>query len=134
MRTCLQVFVAGSTGRLGLRIVRQLLLEGFNVRAGARNTKKAEEYVELAISLGILTTESAKRLKIVSVDLEDKQTIVPAIGNAGMVRSKFIQCLLGRTIGTILDFIAWTADWGGVCLSTMMENYVTEGSASNWRC
>lgn len=34
------VFVAGSTGRLGARIVRELLKQGYRVRAGVRNMDK----------------------------------------------------------------------------------------------
>lgn len=36
------VFVAGATGRLGARIVRELLAQGFKVRAGVRNLDKAD--------------------------------------------------------------------------------------------
>lgn len=36
------VFVAGATGRLGARIVRELLGQGYKVRAGVRSPKKAE--------------------------------------------------------------------------------------------
>jgi len=81
----IQVFVAGATGRLGLRIVRELLLAGFKVRAGARNTDKAQEYADLALSLGVVSPDAAKRLQIVAVDLEEEDTIVAAIGNAGKV-------------------------------------------------
>ena len=81
----MQVFVAGSTGRIGLRIVRQLLLAGFKVRAGARNTDKAQSYAKLAEELGIVDSDAIKRLQIVPVDLEDTSTIVRAIGNAGRV-------------------------------------------------
>ena len=77
--------MAGSTGRLGLRIVRQLLLSGFKVRAGARNTERAREYAELAVSLGLLSPDAAKRLQVVTVDLEEEDTILAAIGNAGKV-------------------------------------------------
>ena len=58
----MQVFVAGATGRLGLRIVRELLLAGFKVRAAARNTQKAQSYVDVAINLGLLPSDTAKRL------------------------------------------------------------------------
>ena len=36
------MFVAGATGRLGVRIVRELLAQGYKVRAGVRNAEKAE--------------------------------------------------------------------------------------------
>jgi uncharacterized protein YbjT (DUF2867 family) len=86
--------VAGATGRLGLRIVRELLLAGFKVRAGARNTDKAQEYAELAVKLGVLSKDVIKRLQIVVVDLEETDTIVAAIGNAGKVRTINRQAVL----------------------------------------
>ena len=90
----LQVFVAGSTGRIGLRIVRQLLLAGFKVRAGARNLDKAQNYANLAEEFGIVGSDAIKRLQIVPVDLEDTSTIVSAIGNAGRVRHLFYECFI----------------------------------------
>lgn len=84
----LQVFVAGSTGRVGLRIVRQLLLAGFKVRAGARNTEKAQQYSKLAEDFGIVGSDALKRLQIVQVDLEDTSTIINAIGPAAKVKSQ----------------------------------------------
>lgn len=80
-----QVFVAGATGRLGLRIVRELLLAGFKVRAGARNTDKAQKYANVAGDLGLLPSDALKRLQIVPVDLEDPSSISAAIGNATRV-------------------------------------------------
>lgn len=102
--------MAGSTGRLGLRIVRQLLLDGFNVRAGARNTKKAKEYVELATSLGVLPAEAVKRLKIVSVDFEDQQTILPAIGNAEKVFPDWNNWLAMRQYYALLEMSSSSLD------------------------
>ena len=52
---------------------------------GARNTSKADEFVETAKSYGMLTPDQAKRLTVVPVDLEDEGTIAAAIGNAGRV-------------------------------------------------
>jgi len=42
------VFVAGSTGRVGARIVRELLQLGYNVRAGCRNVESAQEAIDVA--------------------------------------------------------------------------------------
>jgi len=90
--------VAGATGRLGLRIVRELLLAGFKVRAGARNTDKAQEYADLAVNLGVLSAAVIKRLQIVAVDLEEVDTIVAAIGNAGKVRTHSSSSGLGSRL------------------------------------
>ncbi len=81
------MFVAGATGRLGARIVRQLLLESpqLRVRAGVRDTEKAAEYIRTAVSYGLLPTDAARRVALVPLDLTDPDTIVPAIGNAAKV-------------------------------------------------
>ncbi|BDA45967.1 probable protein TIC 62, chloroplastic at N-terminal half [Coccomyxa sp. Obi] len=81
------VFVAGATGRLGARIVRQLLLESpqLRVRAGVRDAEKAAEYLRTAVSYGLLPTDAARRVALVPLDLTDPDTITPAIGNAAKV-------------------------------------------------
>jgi NAD(P)-dependent dehydrogenase (short-subunit alcohol dehydrogenase family) len=58
------VFVAGSTGRLGARIVRELLGQGFKVRAGVRNADKAETFISIASSYGLLSKEELARLQV----------------------------------------------------------------------
>ena len=55
------------------------------VRAGARNVEKAQKYLKIAISFGLIAPEAARRLSIVEVDLTDEETIAPAIGKAGKV-------------------------------------------------
>lgn len=37
------VFVAGATGQTGKRIVKELLMQGYEVRAGVRDIAKAKE-------------------------------------------------------------------------------------------
>ncbi|KAK9817799.1 hypothetical protein WJX72_002337 [[Myrmecia] bisecta] len=81
------VFVAGATGRLGARIVRELLAQGLRVRAGARNVEQARNFVATAATYGLLSPDAVRRLEVVSVDLEKQETIAPAIGNAGKVVS-----------------------------------------------
>lgn len=82
------MFVAGATGRLGARIVRQLLLESpqLRVRAGVRNPEKAAEYLRTAVDYGLLPADAARRVTFVPVDLTKPDTIAPAIGNAAKVR------------------------------------------------
>ena len=76
--------MAGATGRLGARIVRQLLLEGpqIRVRAGVRDTAKAGDYVRTAVAYGLLPADAARRVQLVKVDLTRPETITAAIGNA----------------------------------------------------
>jgi hypothetical protein len=81
------VFVAGATGRLGARIVRECLLAGFNVRAGVRSKEKGQELIGTAEAYGVLTSEQLKRVSLVEYDLFDADTVSPAIGNAGALRS-----------------------------------------------
>lgn len=81
-----QVFVAGATGRLGARVVRELLAQGFSVRAGTTNPDKAAEWKALATQYGIVTAEQAKKLSIVPFDLTDPDSLQPALGNASRVR------------------------------------------------
>ena len=82
----MQVFVAGATGRLGCRVVLELLRnKKLKVRAGARNPEEARSLVKAATDYGLLTGEQARRLTVVPVDLEDEDSIAPAVGNAGRV-------------------------------------------------
>jgi len=81
-----QVFVAGATGRLGCRVVLELLRnKKLKVRAGARNPEEARSLVKTATDYGILSGDAARRLTVVPVDLEDEDSIAPAVGNAGRV-------------------------------------------------
>ncbi|KAK9791631.1 hypothetical protein WJX73_009116 [Symbiochloris irregularis] len=79
------VFVAGGTGRLGARIVRELLMKGLNVRAGVRNVQKAQGFLNTASQYGILPGNASRRIKLVEYDLSDEQSVANAIGNAGRV-------------------------------------------------
>lgn len=83
------MFVAGATGRLGARIVRELALRGFNVRAGARNTERAQGFLNTASAYGIIPSNAARKVKIVPVDITDQDSVVSAIGNAGKVIESF---------------------------------------------
>ena len=82
----LQVFVAGATGRLGCRVVLELLRnKKLKVRAGARDPEEARRLVKAATDYGILPADAARRLTVVPVDLEDEDSIAPAVGSAGRV-------------------------------------------------
>ena len=86
MGSVLQVFVAGGSGRLGARIVRELLNKGFKVRVGVRDQAQGESLLKTAIDFGLLTSEAGRKAQIVQFDLLDEATIGPAIGNASKVR------------------------------------------------
>lgn len=95
------VLVAGSTGRLGARIVKELLVAGYQVRAGARNIEKATKYKDLAEETEALTKEQLSRLTIVPLDITDPETIIPAIGNASR-----IVCAVGAAESEFTDLSA----------------------------
>jgi len=56
-KTAKSVFVAGSTGRVGARIVRELLEQGYSVRAGCRNVENAQEAIDVAEACGFVQRE-----------------------------------------------------------------------------
>ena len=96
------VFVAGATGRVGYRVVRELLLAGFKVRAGVRNVEKAQEMFNTASEeFSDLTRQQLSRLDIVSFDITDKESIPPAIGN-----STRIVCAVGAAESEFTDLTA----------------------------
>eukprot|EP00271_Cylindrocystis_brebissonii_P011748 TRINITY_DN29672_c0_g1_i1.p1 TRINITY_DN29672_c0_g1~~TRINITY_DN29672_c0_g1_i1.p1 ORF type:complete len:435 (+),score=52.88 TRINITY_DN29672_c0_g1_i1:85-1305(+) len=74
-----KVFVAGSTGNTGKRIVEQLVKRGFKVRAGVRDLEKGRE--------ALLTSPSAKdSIELVQVDVTDGLAkLKAAIGDADAV-------------------------------------------------
>ncbi|KAI5066014.1 hypothetical protein GOP47_0018638 [Adiantum capillus-veneris] len=111
------VFVAGATGKVGSRTVRELLKLGFSVRASTRNAEKAQALFEDVASssagavgsddaspfgifslFGFLKPKAGKRLEIVECDLEDPESIEPALGNAGVVL-----CCIGASEKEVLD-------------------------------
>ncbi|PKA50424.1 Protein TIC 62, chloroplastic [Apostasia shenzhenica] len=98
------VFVAGATGRVGSRTVRELLKLGFWVRAGVRSAQRAEVLVQSvqemmhddkAESSGMQLIE---KLEIVECDLEKQENIRPAIGNASIV-----VCCIGANEKEVFD-------------------------------
>lgn len=58
---------------------------GFKVRAAARNVDEAKANTEIAVQFGILAPEQLSRLTWVEMDLEDPDSIKPAIGSAAKV-------------------------------------------------
>ncbi|MGQ3164894.1 MAG: NmrA family NAD(P)-binding protein [Agrobacterium sp.] len=81
----MQIFVAGATGRLGARVVRELLAAGFKVRAGARDVEAAQKAVDVAEAYGLLSARQLQQLEIVEVDITQPDTLRQAIGNASKV-------------------------------------------------
>lgn len=77
--------MAGGSGRLGARIVRELLNRGFKVRVGVRDQAQGDNLLKTAINYGLITAEAGKKAQIVEFDLLDEATIGPAIGNASKV-------------------------------------------------
>eukprot|EP00271_Cylindrocystis_brebissonii_P009285 TRINITY_DN23_c0_g1_i2.p1 TRINITY_DN23_c0_g1~~TRINITY_DN23_c0_g1_i2.p1 ORF type:complete len:935 (-),score=345.12 TRINITY_DN23_c0_g1_i2:1871-4675(-) len=104
------VFVAGGSGRVGSRVVRELVKAGYRVRAGARNVEKLQEVLadvyELQRSDGFwsripLLGGKRKALEIIEVDLEDVASIQEAIGASGKV-----VCSIGAAENDALNLTA----------------------------
>ncbi|KAK2978351.1 hypothetical protein RJ640_016453 [Escallonia rubra] len=93
-------FVAGATGKVGSRTVRELLKLGFNVRAGVRSTQRAESLVksvqQMTLDKGAIP--AIEKLEIVVCDLERREQIGPALGNASIVL-----CCIGASEKEVLD-------------------------------
>ena len=79
--------MAGATGRLGARVVRELLAASpqLRVRAGVRNPETAGEFLQAAVAYGLLPADAARRVQLVPVDITQPDTLPSAIGNAGKV-------------------------------------------------
>ncbi|XP_041015769.1 protein TIC 62, chloroplastic isoform X2 [Juglans microcarpa x Juglans regia] len=98
------VFVAGATGRVGSRTVRELLKLGFRVRAGVRSAQKAEtlvqsvKQVKLYVETASEGTQPVEKLEIVECDLEKQDQIGPALGNASVVI-----CCIGASEKEVFD-------------------------------
>ncbi|XVF44941.1 hypothetical protein PTKIN_Ptkin02bG0163600 [Pterospermum kingtungense] len=95
-------FVAGATGRVGSRTVRELLKLGFRVRAGVRSPQKAEPLVQSVKQMKLDPesegTTPVEKLEIVECDLEKQDTIAPALGNASVVI-----CCIGASEKEVFD-------------------------------
>ncbi|KAL0559644.1 hypothetical protein IC582_000007 [Cucumis melo] len=90
------VFVAGATGKVGSRTVRELLKLGFRVRAGVRSSQKAETLIESVKKINL--DEAVEKLETVVCDLEKPNQIGAAIGNASIVI-----CCIGASEKEIFD-------------------------------
>ncbi|GMP38072.1 hypothetical protein CsSME_00009470 [Camellia sinensis var. sinensis] len=109
------VFVAGATGKVGSRTVRELLKLGFKVRAGVRSAQRAESLLQSVqqMKLGdevasegtkpnnrisLVFSPAIEKLAIVKCDLEKRDQIGPALGNASVVI-----CCIGASEKEVFD-------------------------------
>ncbi|XP_042002902.1 protein TIC 62, chloroplastic-like [Salvia splendens] len=96
------VFVAGATGKVGSRTVRELLKLGVNVRAGVRSVQRAEPLVQSVRNLKLEDvaggTQPIDKLELVECDLEQLDRIKPALGN-----SSIVICCIGASEKEVLD-------------------------------
>lgn len=93
------VFVAGSTGKVGSRTVRELLKLGFRVKSGVRSVQRAESLVQSVKEMKLDDgTQSIEKLEIVECDLEKRDKIEPALGKASVVI-----CCIGASEKEISD-------------------------------
>ncbi|KAJ1382976.1 hypothetical protein SESBI_43791 [Sesbania bispinosa] len=98
------VFVAGATGRVGSRTVRELIKLGFRVRAGVRNAQRAGALIKSVEQLKLDATsasggsQAVEKLEIVECDLEKPDQIGSALGNASTVI-----CSIGASEKEVFD-------------------------------
>ena len=90
------VFVAGATGRTGVRVVRELLSKGYLVRAGVRDTEAALRIFRgeaASPGVGYTGTRDApapldtSRISCVRLDVTQPSTLAGALGDAKLVVS-----------------------------------------------
>ncbi|CAM6042453.1 unnamed protein product [Sphagnum compactum] len=91
------LFVAGATGGVGSRLVRELLKLGFQVRAGVRDFAKGDPLLEPARLFQFLSPPQG-RLELTECDLEKEDQIEVALGDAGVVI-----CVVGASEKEVLD-------------------------------
>ncbi|KAM0933115.1 putative NAD(P)-binding domain, NAD(P)-binding domain superfamily [Dioscorea sansibarensis] len=75
-----KVFVAGSTGRTGKKIVEQLLAKGFAVRAGALDLEKARRSLPLGSSLDIVKADVTEGSEKLAEAIGDAEAVICATG------------------------------------------------------
>ena len=126
------VFVAGATGRLGARIVKQALLAGFRVRAGVRSEEKAQQLLSDDGLLAGLKPGERRRLDFVEFDLFDEESIVPAIGNAGATHHRESGACMHFTAAVFAACTDRTNTRNLVCVcKCCTESAVTSRAANN---
>ncbi|CAM9759727.1 unnamed protein product [Pylaiella littoralis] len=86
-----QVFVAGATGRLGQRVVRELLLDGAAVTAAVRPSSLSKAN-SLFADKDFMPEELLKKLEILGVDPESESELRKA-----MEKSQAVVCALGAS-------------------------------------
>ncbi|XP_057746037.1 protein TIC 62, chloroplastic [Arachis stenosperma] len=97
------VFVAGATGKVGLRTVRELIKLGFKVRAGVRSAERAGPLIKSVEQMKLDDgtsggSQAVEKLEIVECDLEKPDQIGPALGNASTVI-----CSIGASEKEVFD-------------------------------
>ncbi|CAM9537285.1 unnamed protein product [Phaeothamnion confervicola] len=91
-----KTLVVGSTGRLGQRIVRELLISGATVRAAVRPASQAKAEELFADDIA-----SKKPLELCLTDLDDENSIAKAVGGCGAV-----VCALGALENELFNWKA----------------------------
>ncbi|KAL0334775.1 UNVERIFIED_CONTAM: protein, chloroplastic [Sesamum radiatum] len=94
------VYVAGATGRVGSRTVRELLKLGFRVRAGVRSIQRAASLLQSVqnMKLDDVAGGTQHKFELVECDLEKPNQIGQALGNASIVI-----CCIGASEKEIFD-------------------------------
>jgi uncharacterized protein YbjT (DUF2867 family) len=114
------VFVAGATGRTGVRVVRELAAAGYTVRAGVRNTAKAAGIfrgVDVPSGVGYTGARAppaaldTTRVTAVQCDVTNPATLPAALGDATVV----ISCLGAPESEAFNPSLPRAVDGDGAC-------------------
>ncbi|GLC35334.1 hypothetical protein PLESTM_000308800 [Pleodorina starrii] len=129
------VFVAGSTGNTGRRVVQQLRQAGFTVRAGVRSASKA-----LALGFGadpgveVVEADVTKGVDALVAAIGDAQAVVCATGAAGFGPNGAAQVDEQGTIN-LVDAALRSPGGGGVrkfvLVSSLLTNAAAVGQGTN---
>ena len=86
------------------------------VRAGAREPEQAFQFLRNAIAFGLLPKDAEKSITVVKFDLEDPESLPPAIGNATKVTAAFNSW--GQVVRILWFAGTWILDHGEACVQT----------------
>eukprot|EP00775_Hariotina_reticulata_P003818 gene3818-4076_t len=125
------VFVAGSTGSTGRRVVQQLRAAGYKVRAGVRDTRKAQS-LGFALNSGITIVQAdvTKDARVLASALGDADAVICATGYSG-----FNPAAVGSVdeLGTIhlVDAAKARGVKSFILLSSLLTNAAAVGQQDN---
>jgi len=126
-----KVFVAGSTGRTGRRVVQQLRAAGYRARAGVRDVRKAQS-LGFAFDNGIEIVEAdvTKGTSLLEGAIGDAQAVICATGATGLRSSSAASVDEKGTIN-LIDAAKAKGVKAFVLQTSLLTNAAAVGQSSN---